>query len=63
MEQLTAELQNIANKLRALWGNNPDSETIEEAIKALQGKNTTNTTTEAEAPATTRATKRTTKEN
>lgn len=36
-EQLTT-LQNTANKLRMMWGNNPDSLIIEEAIKALSTK-------------------------
>lgn len=29
------QLQNLANKLRQMWGNNPDSNLIEEAAKLL----------------------------
>lgn len=35
MKDIRPELQNLANKLRALWGNNPDSALIEEAIRLL----------------------------
>lgn len=35
MEQ---EVRNVANKLRQLWGNNPDSTLLDEAADALAQK-------------------------
>lgn len=38
MNELIENLQNTANKLRMMWGNNPDSEIIEQGIEALKAK-------------------------
>ena len=38
MNDLIDRLQNTANKLRVMWGNNPDSLIIEEGISALKAQ-------------------------
>ncbi len=52
-EPLLERLANTANKLRHMWGNNPDSDNIEEAIKALTPEAVV-TPDEAPAPSTTK---------
>ena len=37
-DKLLSGLRNVANKLRNMWGNNPDSDLIDQAVIELQTK-------------------------
>lgn len=37
-KQFLFDLQNAANKLRVMWGNNPDSDVIDKAVELLTEK-------------------------
>jgi hypothetical protein len=50
-QTLNERLTHVANKLRHLWGRNPDSDTIEEAIALLREASVAPVDTPAETPA------------